>query len=826
MSSDAAETKQPDSEQDYRTLLLQHTFRRIPVDKRTDCLKEFFQVFSPDSVVDLPSNSDPVSEDMFVRRLNQLVVTANLNTSQLHRKLATATYRVLQSTRVSLLSTTSTSTVPVTEQKDNPSSSSSLQGYRLFGAGDEKYASALRFDLSPTAIQSLAAEIETEINAVMDAIAGLPEDARTTNTVLLPLVQLEQRLSALENSVCLLQNVSPDKAVRDASHAAEVQLRKHAVEVSMRKDVYRVIKSYAEAHCDADALDAEWRRYLEFTLRDYRRAGLDLEDAKYEEIKAIKKRMSEIASEFAKNLNEENTVFILEEDELKGMPADWMSARLIRDGDGDDDEATTAAAVGKYRVSLKYPDLFPILQKCLIEKTREKMLRAHNSRCMKENTPIMEELVKLRYQQAQLLGKANHASHVLEIRMAKNPKMVWDFLHDLNAKMQPLADKDLQALLALKKQEKEAAQQAFDGVIHEHDFRYYCTLREEKEFAIDKESLRVYFPIQTVIDGALQIYQTLLGLKFLPVPSDESQFLLWHSDVQLYQVQDTRTQELFGYFFLDLFPREGKYGHACKMTLQTGCNIYGDDGSVVGTQLPINTLLCNFPKPTDDKPSLLSHDDVVTFFHEFGHCVHQLIGRTALSRFAGTAVERDFVEAPSQMLENWCWKAKSLNLMSGHFEDNNKKIPVDVVDALSKSKNANCGLLTKRQLYFGILDQTMHTVEDDKGIDTQQLCYELQPKILGIEAQKDTNFVASFGHLAGGYDAQYYGYMWSEVYSADMFHSVFCANGDDSLLDVQNGLNYRNKILAVGGSRDAMDSLKEFLGREPNNIAFLKEKGL
>ena len=182
---------------------------------------------------------------------------------------------------------------------------------------------------------------------------------------------------------------------------------------------------------------------------------------------------------------------------------------------------------------------------------------------MAENAPIMEVLVKLRYEHAQLLGKQTHAEHVLEIRMAKDPQSVWDFLHDLNDKMTPLSQRDMEALLALKKQEKEANNEAFDNQIHEHDFRYYCTMREEKEFAIDKEALREYFPLQVVIDGALNIYQQLLGLKFLEVQESESQFKFWHNEVQLYQVIDTETKDLMGYFFLDLFPREGKYGHAC-----------------------------------------------------------------------------------------------------------------------------------------------------------------------------------------------------------------------------------------------------------------------
>eukprot|EP01084_Bolivina_argentea_P019228 35774_1 len=785
MSSDKQlnQSEQKDSNKDYRTSVLRHCYRRIPDPNVNTSI--FTAIFDPQSQSELP---EQITEDMFVAKLRPLL--NNLTLFDLHRKLATATYRSLST--------------PQSEQKSSD---------KLFGASDEKYASSLRFDLSPESIQSLTNAIKSETLGIMDRIAQLPDNERTTKNVLLPLIQLDQRMSGIENCVGFLQNVSPIKEVRDASNEAEVELRKFSVEISMRKDVYNVIKSYAANKEVTASLDSEQRRYLSFALRDYRRSGLDLEDEKYDRIKAIKKEMSTLSSAFSKNLNEENTKFMLAESELAGMSEDWKKARLITDKESDD--------VGKYDVSIKYPDLFPILRKCSVSGTREKMLRAHNTRCMEENTAIIEELVTLRYEHASILGKENHSQHVLEIRMAKDPTTVSDFLWDLNEKMAPLAAKDLEALLALKKSEMGAS---FDGVIHEHDFRYYCTVREEKEFAIDKESLREYFPLQTVIDGALSIYQKLLGLKFVRVPQNESQFAFWHDEVELYQVVDVSSEDLIGYFFVDLHPREGKYGHACMCSLQSGCAIYDDNGSRVGRQLPVNAMLCNFPKATPDKPSLLSHDDVVTFFHEFGHVMHQVCSQTVLDRFAGTSVERDFVEAPSQMLENWCWKATSLNLMSGHYE-NNDKIPNDLLIKLTKSKNANCGLLTKRQLYFGILDQTMHTATD--AVDTQKLAQELQPKIMGIEAQKDTNFVASFGHLAGGYDAQYYGYMWSEVYSADMFATVFCVDGDESqLLNQDNGLKYRRKILQVGSSRDAADSLKDFLGREPNNRAFLKEKGL
>ena len=259
-------------------------------------------------------------------------------------------------------------------------------------------------------------------------------------------------------------------------------------------------------------------------------------------------------------------------------------------------------------------------------------------------------------------------------------------------------------------------------------------------------------------------------------------------------------------------------------TLQKGCAIYDErNGKEIGRQMPVNAMLCNFPKPTADRPSLLSHGNVVTFFHEFGHVMHQICGQTQLARFSGTSVQMDFAEAPSQMLENWCWQPESLHRMSGHFSDpEGKRIPEEMLNGLIKSKNVNSGLSCKRQLFYGMLDQIMHTANGGQ-IDTAKLCAELQLKIWGIPPMEGTNFVAGFGHLAGGYEAQYYGYMWSEVYSADMFYTLF---GERNLLNPVSGMAYRKKILSRGGARDARELLCDFLEREPNNKAFLKSKGV
>jgi len=316
--------------------------------------------------------------------------------------------------------------------------------------------------------------------------------------------------------------------------------------------------------------------------------------------------------------------------------------------------------------------------------------------------------------------------------------------------------------------------------------------------------------VEVVTAGLMDIYQRLLGLVFTRMENPE----VWHDDVEMYKVDDKDSGETIGYFFLDLYPRDGKYGHACMIDAQQNCL-----DSAGKRQLGVVVMLCNFSKPTADKPSLLDHNEVTTYFHEFGHVMHGICSRANTSKFSGTQVERDFVEAPSQMLENWCWKEESLRLMSKHYKDGSA-LPADMLEKLVASKNANAGALNLRQIYLASFDQELHT--SDKAVNTYDVGARLYKEILGFETIPDTSFAARFGHLVG-YDAQYYGYMWSEVYSEDMFGSRFNKEG---VLNPATGRDYRNLILARGGSKDAMDLLKDFLGREPNQDAFLLSKGL
>jgi len=394
--------------------------------------------------------------------------------------------------------------------------------------------------------------------------------------------------------------------------------------------------------------------------------------------------------------------------------------------------------------------------------------------------------------------------------MAKNPDTVKEFLGGLAVKVKQLWEEEQKVMLKMK--EEEAKELGFEnsGKLDFWDFRYYMAMVEEKQYAVDQEKLKEYFPMEVVTAGLMDIYQRILGLKFTKIEGGE----MWHEDVEQWRVDDATTGDTIGYFYLDLYPRDGKYGHACMMQLQPGC--LDSQGK---RQKSVVVMITNFSKPTAEKPSLLDHKEVETYFHEFGHVMHGICSEADTSRFFGTNVERDFVEAPSQMLENWVWEEESLRLMSKHYKDGTD-LPKEMLDKLVASKNANAGGFTLRQIFLATFDQRLHS--SGSKVDTASLIRSTYKEIVGIDTIEGTNFAAIFGHLVG-YDAQYYGYLWSEVYSQDMFATRFAKEG---VLNLTTGLDYRNLILKPGGSLDGRELLKNFLGREPNQEAFLRSKGL
>lgn len=644
-------------------------------------------------------------------------------------------------------------------------------------------------------IKTATEDMIVKSKLIHDKVGGLKYDDVNYDTVVKPLASDAIEYEVRRSNVVFIQQVFTDKELRDASVEADKKLSEFDVEMSMRQDVFDSVVTFFEKN--RNTLDAETKRWAERLIKLGRKNGLHLPKETQDKIKEIKKRISELCIEFSKNINEYNPIIELTTEELLGMPESFiMSLEKTEDG--------------KHKVTLKYPHYFPIMKKAHNPEVRKKMEFAFQTRCIKENIPILEEVVKLRHKKAVLLGFKTHAASVLDMRMAKNHETVQKFYSELIPKLKVLLAKELKAYKQYKELMCNTYNFEYDGKINKWDVRYCMNLLEEREYAIDEDKLREYFPLPRVTEGLFDIYQELLGLKFKKVENAE----VWHPDVSMYSVRDASTNELLGYFYMDLFPRNGKYTHAACFGLQQGCeNLDG------GRRIAVAAMVANMTLPTTGKPSLLAHDEVQTYFHEFGHVMHQICTRAKYILFSGANVERDFVEAPSQMLENWVWEEEPLHRMSKHYETG-EPIPDELIQNLKKSRKANAGIFNLRQILIGQFDQIIHTQPE---ADTEKILEKLSLELMEIPNTPGTNFSSAFNHVVGGYDAQYYGYLWSEVFSMDMFDTRFKKEG---IMNSKVGKDYRNFILAPGGSLDANEMLHNFLGREPNEKAFLISKGL
>ncbi|XP_035213837.1 thimet oligopeptidase-like isoform X1 [Stegodyphus dumicola] len=649
--------------------------------------------------------------------------------------------------------------------------------------------------INPNDLIKQADEVISNCRKKYDAVGAVPDSEVSYKSVLKVLDDIDREYMNTLFALSFPQSVSTDKLVRDASTEADRKLQAFGVEVSMRPDIFNKLLILEQKQ---EPLETEAKRYLKRLIILGKRNGLHLSDKVQEEVKSIKNKVNELAIQFNKNLVENSTILEFTDEELDGLPSDFISD-LEKNPD-----------TGKRKITLKYPHFFPVMRKCKNPETRRQMEFAFNTQCLDENSHILGELITLRKKHSDLLGYSNHASFIAELRMSKTAENIYKFLKELQHKLTPLWNEERKSMLELKEKECSDLDISFDGKLNPWDLLYYSTKVVETKYNVDKEKLKEYFPLSVVTKGLLEIYQELLGLKFKEIKNAE----VWAEDVQLFSVADAHNGTLLGYFFLDLFPREGKYTHAALFELQPGCR--NADGS---RQIPIGAMVANFSKPLADKPSLLDHEEVETYFHEFGHTMHHVCARANFAKFSGTNVERDFVEAPSQMLENWCWEIEPLKRMSSHYADKSE-IPKDLINALLKSRLANTGYRNLRQIVLAMFDHKIYT---NPEADIAKLYSDLSEEIVGIKPTEGTNFATHFAHTVSEYDAQYYGYLWSEVYSADMFFSRF---GSGNLFNPEVGLDYRKKILQPGASKDAIDMVVDFLGRQPTQDAFLRSKGL
>ncbi len=632
-------------------------------------------------------------------------------------------------------------------------------------------------------------------DAAVATIISVPADQRSAANTLFALDDLITRLSAETSLTQFMAHVSTDAAEREAGQTAEEHVNNWMIELGKNESMYNALKALQATN---PKLDAEESRLLQHTLRDYRRAGMELSAEQREQLKQLEKEIVRLTLEFEKNVREDETRVPLTEQELVGVSADVL--------------ATIPRSSGLYLVGMDYPTYNPIQEQAESGTTRQKLWVAYKRRGGKSNVAILEQVLQLRSRAAKLLGYAHPADFETETRMSKNAAAVRKFYDDLRPLVRKKAELDLQELTAAKREhtrDPAAKLQAWDQPFYEQYLK-------RTRYAVDSEKVREYFPMQRVVDGLFAITQSLYGLEYRDVTARAGarDRPLWHPDVRLYEVWDKAGNQLLGEFYLDLYPRPNKYSHAAQWGLADRKQWV--DGSL---QRPLAALVCNFTKPTADKPSLLTHEEVETFFHEFGHCLHTILSEARFGAFAGTAVARDFVEAPSQMFENWVWDAGVLKSFAKHYKTG-EPFPDALLDGMLRGRYLASGLKAERQFFYGLVDLTYHSSADGK-LDTTEVQAELARSVELFEPVEQTHFQASFGHLMG-YQAGYYGYMWSLVYAQDMF-SRFKELG---MLSPEAGQYYRKKVLARGDTLDAIDLVRDYLGREPSMEPFLEHLGL
>ena len=647
----------------------------------------------------------------------------------------------------------------------------------------------LHFNYQAQDLAPAEAEARVKLEKDLAALIAIPQAERTFENTIMGYERAFDNYGNALGMSGFLSYVSTDKKFRDAANDLQMQISQYMVDVATRRDVYKAIREYTDTNPRLDPVQAKLVKEM---LIGFKNSGMDLNDADLEKFKALNKEKAEYIIKFDKNIQEYKDPLAVTQEQLQGLGEDYIQ-KLSKTDDG------------KYLVTLDYPDYVPFMQNADDEQARKELEFKFNRRGGQENVDLLEKTLTLRREIARLLGYKNHAELRLEDRMAKNPKTVMAFLKDLQKKLKPLGKKEDKEMIAYKNSKTGKNSRT----LYSWESGYWSNKFRKENLELDSEKIKEYFPSQVVIDGMLDLFGGVFGITFEPVDIP-----VWHPDVKAFKIKDKASGELVAYFYMDLYPREGKYKHAACFGL-----VEGEEKQDGTYQIPFVAIVANLNKPSGDTPSLLKHSEVETLFHEFGHVLHNALTKAKYSAFSGTSVSWDFVEAPSQMLERWAWDPQVLKKISRHYQTG-ESLPDDLIKRMIAAKNFGAGGMYLRQDFFAQYDMTLHTA--DTTPDTTKLYFELTKKIRGLPLTKGTIPQASFGHIMGGYDAGYYGYLWSEVIAEDFF-GEFKKNG---IFNPETGLKFRREILEKGGTLDEEKMVENFLGRPADNKPFLKSIGL
>ena len=629
------------------------------------------------------------------------------------------------------------------------------------------------YNYSDISLEKLQEDLKNTIEECNVLVSNIKS---SENVVLSKFNELESTIYDLSGRIAFMGDVHPDEKIRNFGNDADSKIQNLALEIFKDQDLYEKFKEI-----QTDSLDKESETFYRDLQIDFKDAGHGLSDEKKDRLTEIEKKLIDLSISFSENIAKNKTEVLFLEDELKGLSQNELK-NLKKDNDS-------------FVITMAYPDINAVMENCSVRTTREIVWKAFNNRAVKENSPILEEAVQLRNEKALLFGFKTWAEYRLQNRMAKSPKNVASMYESLIPKLQKAA-------------EVEKSELAIDNIkisdITPWDIRYFISKERSKVSSIENSELKKFFYIHDVKTEMFRVCEEVFDLHIKP----ESNETAWHGDVELWSLWEKNGQQL-AYFYLDLYPREGKFTHAAVFDISSG-------GSS-RQELPICSMVANFPNPNTGD-GLMTFDEVETLFHEFGHVLHNGIGKSKYTRFVGANCEWDFVEAPSQIMEHWVWKVECMKRISTHIESG-ESLSEEICEKLNKSKNIGVSLLTLRQVSFGLADQHLH------GENFKDSLLEIEhaaQKVTTITYPKDINHLAAFGHLLGGYDAAYYGYLWAEIIGDDLFSRF----ENEGVLSNSVGIDYKNKILKPGGTVPAENMVQDFLGRKWNDDAFLAQKNL
>lgn len=576
-------------------------------------------------------------------------------------------------------------------------------------------------------------------------------------------------------AVGLYSNVDPDPALRQAADDCELKISKYQTTLYQNPKLYAQFKKLKAS----DPID---QKFLEDILEQFENTGVQLSAEKQKRLKEIIEESTKLGQDFSKNVRDNPEKVEFTPAEMKGLPESYI-ANLKKNEKGN------------YLLGFDYPEYQPFMELAESDEARKRYQTAYTRRGTEQNLQFMKKAIDLRYEMAQLFDKESYAHSALEFRMAKTPEAVNGFLDEVYAKVAPLEKQDVEQLRQFKAETLKVPLEKAE--ITRWNQGYWSEKLRQAKYKVDQEKLRDYFPTEASQKWLFSISSELYGIEFKPV-----KVKAWHDEVEYYAVHDKATGEFLGGLYVDKYPREGKYGHAAVW------GAYG--GSTLNQRRPVSVLVTNFNRKG------LNSNELETFVHEMGHALHGILSKTRYTEQSGTSVERDFVEAPSQMYEEWARRLETLSKVADYCEPACPRVDAAMTERLKNVKNYGRGLHYARQALYAQYDMALHG-KDAKNIEPLKLWQDMEGKTaLGYVSGQQ--FPGQFGHLMGGYQAGYYSYMWSEVIALDMLSSF-----GDQLMDKKVGAHYRNTVLAQGGQKHGEQMVKDFLGRDPDSKAFFNE---